>query len=50
MSLEVTDEKSALAQEIIGSTRQQAITWGNIDPDLCPYMESLGHKELPYCY
>ena len=24
---------------------QQAITWANIDPDLCRHMVSLGHNE-----
>ena len=26
--------------------RQQAITWANVDPDLCPHMASLGHNDL----
>ena len=26
--------------------RQQAITWANVDPDLCRHMASLGHNEL----
>ena len=26
--------------------RQQAITWANVDPDLCCYMAPLGHNEL----
>ena len=26
--------------------RQQAITWANVDPDLCRHMMSLGHNEL----
>ena len=25
---------------------QQAITWANVDPDLCQQMVSLGHTEL----
>ena len=25
---------------------QQAITWTNIDPDLCPHMVSLGHNDF----
>ena len=25
---------------------QQAITWSNVDPDLCPHMASLGHNGL----
>ena len=30
----------------IGAVRQQAITWANVDPDLCRHMVSLGHNEL----
>ena len=26
--------------------RQQAITWANVDPDICHYMVSPGHNEL----
>ena len=26
--------------------KQQAITWVNVDQDLCHHMASLGHKEL----
>ena len=25
---------------------QQAITWANVEPDLCHHMVSLGHNEL----
>ena len=25
---------------------EQAITWANVDPDLCHHMASLGHNEL----
>ena len=28
--------------------RQQAITWANVDPDLCRYMVSLGQNEFEY--
>ena len=28
--------------------RQQAITWANVDPDLCRHMVSLGHNELVF--
>ena len=27
-------------------SRRQAITWANVDPDLCPHMVSLGLSEL----
>ena len=32
----------------LGATRQQAITWANVDPVLCSHMMSLGHNELTY--
>ena len=28
--------------------RQQAITWANVDPDLCRHMASQGHNELTH--
>ena len=30
----------------LGANRQQAITWANVDPDLCRQMASLGLNEL----
>ena len=30
----------------LGAVGQQAITWANVDPDLCRHMVSLGHNEL----
>ena len=33
----------------LGVVRQQAITWANVDPDLCHHMVSLGHNELRLC-
>ena len=30
----------------LGAVRQQAITWANVDPDLCRHMTSLGPNEL----
>ena len=30
----------------LGALRQQAITWANVDPDLCRHMASLVHNEL----
>ena len=30
----------------LGAARHQAITWANVDPDLCCYMVSLDHNEL----
>ena len=29
-----------------GAVKQQAITWANVDPDLCCHMVSLGHSKL----
>ena len=42
MPMNLTNGKSTLVQVI----RQQAITWANVDPDLCRHMTSLGHNEL----
>ena len=33
----------------LGAIRQQAITWANVDPDICRHMASLGHNELTHC-
>ena len=30
----------------LGAVRQQAITWTNVDPNLCRHMASLGHNEF----
>ena len=32
----------------LGAVRQQAITWTNVDPDLCTHMASPGHNKLTY--
>ena len=40
VSLTNTGDKSTLAW------RHQAITWANVDPDLCGQMESLSLNEL----
>ena len=45
-SLDFTDDQSTLVQEWLGAVRQQAITWANVDPDLCRHMVSLDHNEL----
>ena len=29
---------------------QQAITWANVDPDLCRHLASLGHNELSHAF
>ena len=47
MPLNITNEKSELVQVIDWChSRQQAITWTSIDPDLCSHMAALGHSEL----
>ena len=43
LSLDLTDGKF---REWLGAIRQQAITWANVDPDLCRHMASLGPSEL----
>ena len=49
MPLDLTDDKSTLVQVMAWcrqATKQQAITWANVDLDLCRHMVSLGHNEL----
>ena len=46
MPQNLSDDKSTLAEEIFGVVRQPAITWANVDPDVCHHMVSLGHNEL----
>ena len=43
MPLDLNDDKSILVQVMAW---HQAITWANVDPDLCHHMVSLGHNEL----
>ena len=45
LSLDLTD-KSTMVQVMAWCPRQQAITWTNVDPDLCLHMVSLRHNEL----
>ena len=45
MPLDLADDKSTLVQ-VMGAIKQQAITWSNVDPDLCAHMVLLGHNEL----
>ena len=40
MSLNITDDKSALLRSWLGVVRHQAITWANVDPNLCHHMSS----------
>ena len=44
-SLDLSDDMSTLVQVMAWCLRQQAITWANVDPDLCRYMASLGHNK-----
>ena len=46
MSLDLADDKSAMVQEMAWYSRQQAITWANVDPVPCHHMAPLGHNEL----
>ena len=46
MPLGLTDDKSTLVQVIAWCRQATSITWGNVDPDLCCHMVSLGHNEL----
>ena len=53
MSLDLTDDKSTLVHGngLVPSgpgVRHQAITWANVDPDLCRDVVSLGHNELTH--
>ena len=40
------NNKPIFVRSWLGAVRQQAITWANIDPDLCHHMASLDHIEL----
>ena len=46
MSLDFTDDQSMLVQVLLCAVKQQAITWANVDPDLCCHMMSLGQNEF----
>ena len=48
ISMDCSDGKSTLVQVMAWAVRQQAITWANVDPDLCCHMASLGHNELTH--
>ena len=43
---DLTDDKSTSVQVMDLAVRQQAITWANINQELCRHMASLGHNEL----
>ena len=42
----LTNKKSTLVQVMAWCNRQQAITWANVDPDLCRHMASKGNNGL----
>ena len=42
------DRKSTLVQVMAWCHQAQAITWANVDPDLCHHMASWGHDELTH--
>ena len=44
MSQDFTDDKSTMVQVMAWGRRQKAITWANVDPNLCHHMVSLGHN------
>ena len=46
LSLDLTADRSTLVQVMAWCVRQQAITWNNVDPDLCHHMTLLGLNEL----
>ena len=48
MPMDLTDGKSTLVQVMAWCHQQQAITWANVDPDLCRHMVSLGPNELTH--
>ena len=47
---DLSDDKSTLVQVMGGAIRQQAITWANVDPDLCRHMASLGIDNTKYFF
>ena len=47
MPLDLTDDKSTLVQVMAWGRQAQAITWSNVDPDLCRQLAPLAHNELP---
>ena len=44
--LNTIDNRLTLAQIVAWCPRLHAVTWANIDQDLCHHMASLGHNEL----
>ena len=47
MPLDLTDDQHWF-RLWFGAVRQQAITWANVDPDICRQMASLGLNELMF--
>ena len=46
MSLDLTDGKSTGWGHVLVTIREQAITWANVDSNLCRWMASPGQDEL----
>ena len=42
------DNSTSVVQLRTWRRQQQAITWGNADPDLCQYMVVLGHNQIKF--
>ena len=50
VSLDLTAVCQYWFRQWLGSARQQAITWANVDPDLCHYMASQGSNLISEQY
>ena len=48
MPLKLIDGKSTLIQIMLGTVRQQAMTWTSVNQDIRLHMVSLGHNELTH--
>ena len=50
MSLDHWSQADTGSGNGLSVVRQQAITWANVDPDLCRHMALLGNNESTTCY
>ena len=46
MPQNLTNERTTQVRQWLGTIRQQAITWSNVDPDICLHMAWLGQNRL----
>ena len=46
--LDLTEDISTLIQLMLGTARQQALTWANVEPGLCRRRGSLAYNELQF--